>query len=197
MRRGASFPASLGLWTEPFICVPCNTSARKDRRNSRSSPLILTQRSSPPSPFHFECHAPAINEGFLVLEGKICSAMSTAPTPPYYAPSTTGTITTTWLPLTTTYLPSQGDCDSNFWAFQDPPNEDQIWAWLPDSPNHSWGLQCLPPAATLSYLAFQSFIYAADNIYSIGPFIGCPNRFTAVTTSIVSGTSSQTICCPT
>lgn len=135
-------------------------------------------------------HIVVVTRILASFQSKIFS-MSTTPTPTYYAPSTTGDIVTTWLPLTTTY-PSHGDCASNFWAFQD-----EIWAWVPDSPAHSWTAQCLPPVATLSYLVSQSFLSAAQDAYNIGPFIGCPNWFKAVTTLTVSETGSLTICCPT
>lgn len=118
--------------------------------------------------------------------------MSTTAAPPtYYPPQTSNNIVTTWLPLTTIYA-NHGNCATNFWM-----NKDALWAWLPDCPIRTFGTPCLPPAATLSYLANNNFL-PPNNVYSIGPFAGCPTSYTPVTTSTVSGGSSTlTICCPT
>lgn len=117
--------------------------------------------------------------------------MSTTASLTYYPPSTTSSTVTTWLPLTTIY-PNHGNCARNFYEFGG-----SVWAWIPDSEYHSWRMQCLPPVATLTYLKTQAdAIVAPYDAYSIGPFLGCPASFLPVSTSVVSESSSATVCCP-
>jgi hypothetical protein len=105
----------------------------------------------------------------------------------YYGPSTTGTVTTSWIPMTSIWGSGHGSGESSFFAEAN----GVMSAWLWDDSQHSWGRRWMPPEVTISVRSSIAVDNTANTVFSIGPFAGCPASFTTVST-----TAGATTCCP-
>jgi len=104
---------------------------------------------------------------------------------------------TSWLPVTTAW-PSQAACNSEAWARFGIQATDDFWPYIYDpayAQSVANSVTCLPPQAT-SWWGGGSTVSKSITSYSIGPIV-CPAAYTTFSTSIVSGSSTSVICCPT
>jgi hypothetical protein len=104
---------------------------------------------------------------------------------------------TSWLPVTTAW-PSQAACNSEAWARFGIQAADDFWPYIYDpayAQSVANSVTCLPPQAT-SWWGGGSTVSNSITSYSIGPIV-CPAAYRTYSTSIVSGSSTSVICCPT
>jgi hypothetical protein len=104
---------------------------------------------------------------------------------------------TSWLPVTTAW-PSQAACNSEAWARYGIQATNDFWPYIYDpayAQSVANSVTCLPPQAT-SWWGGGSTVSQSITSYSIGPIV-CPAAYTTYSTSIVSGSSTSVICCPT
>jgi len=104
---------------------------------------------------------------------------------------------TSWLPLTTAW-PSQAACNSEVWARNAINVTASYWPYEYDA---AYGqsvantLTCLPPQVT-KWWNGATEVSNTITSWSIGPIV-CPAAFTTVSTTVISGSSTSVICCPT
>ncbi|KAE9370194.1 hypothetical protein N431DRAFT_343974 [Stipitochalara longipes BDJ] len=104
---------------------------------------------------------------------------------------------TSWLPVTTAW-PSQAVCNNEAWARVGIQADSDFWPYIYDpayAQSVANSVTCLPPQAT-SWWEGGSTVSNSVTSYSLGPIV-CPAAYTTYSTSIVSGTSTSVICCPT
>jgi hypothetical protein len=99
---------------------------------------------------------------------------------------------TSWIPLTTAW-PSQAACSSLAWARVGLQPESQFWPYIYD-PDYGKSVEnsptCLPPQVTKWADADGgNTISKPFTSWSISPIV-CPEAFTTISTSIVSGSST-------
>ena len=104
---------------------------------------------------------------------------------------------TSWLPVTTAW-PSQAACNNEAWARYGIQVDEDFWPYIYDpayAQSVANAVTCLPPQAT-SWWEGGSTVSSSVTSYSLGPIV-CPAAYTTYSTSIVSGSSTSVICCPT
>ncbi|KAE9379498.1 hypothetical protein N431DRAFT_478501 [Stipitochalara longipes BDJ] len=105
-------------------------------------------------------------------------------------------IWTSWLPLTTAW-PSQSACNSAIWIRGSIDESDDSFPYIFDPDYGSSvanSLTCLPPYATQWW---EGAVTTSNTItsWSIGPIV-CPAAYTTASTTVVSGSSTSVMCCP-
>jgi hypothetical protein len=105
---------------------------------------------------------------------------------------------TSWLPVTTAW-PSNTACNTAIWARYGIQESRSFWPYIYDP---AYGTlvantpTCLPPEATSWWVDGVTGVKDVVTKYSLGPLV-CPEAYTTISTSVVSGSSTSVICCPT
>ncbi|KPI36168.1 uncharacterized protein AB675_8859 [Cyphellophora attinorum] len=112
-----------------------------------------------------------------------------------YAIETNAGIVTTWVPLSTTYSPTQA-CRTSFRGVYDGGSNDGLNAFDPNYSTLDSSYSCMPAAASVWWDQPVASDQTATTTLGIGPIV-CPESWHVVQTSTKDVTSIFSMCCPT
>lgn len=111
----------------------------------------------------------------------------------FYPVETTGTITSTWVPLTTTFS-APASCSNLFREVGDV-GGGTFMAYDPGYSTLNTSYTCNPSAAAIWWAQYTGTLTTDTTRIGIGPMV-CPQSWSVVQTSIVDSSSTFSMCCP-